>query len=111
MQKLPEALQPLAAYKQFILWILTERDGKQVKLPIDYRTAKVADAHDHGAWMDAQTAILTAQAYGENYGIGFVFTKADPFFFVDLDKCLNADNKTWSPVAMDILARLPSVFF
>lgn len=107
MQNLPEALQPLAAYKQFILWTLAEREGKQVKLPVDYRTAKVADAHDPGAWMDSTTAISTAQAYGENYGVGFVFTPNDPFFFVDLDKCLNADNTTWSPVAMDILARLP----
>jgi len=107
MQNLPEALQPLAAYKQFILWTLTVRDGKEVKLPIDYRTAKVADAHDPGAWLDASTAISTAQAYGENYDIGFVFTANDPFFFVDLDNCLNADNATWSPVAMDIIARLP----
>lgn len=107
MQNLPEALQPLAAYKQFILWTTADRGGKLVKLPVDYRTAKVADAHDPGAWMDAPTAISTSQAYGENYGVGFVFTPNDPFFFVDLDKCLNTDNTTWSTVAMDILARLP----
>lgn len=107
MQQLPEALQPLAAYKQFILWTTADRSGKLVKLPVDWRTAKVADAHDPGAWMDAATAVDTARAYGDNYGVGFVFTPNDPFFFVDLDKCLNADNATWSPVATDIMARLP----
>ena len=107
MLSIPEALQPLAAYKQFILWTLAERDGKQVKLPVDYRTALVADAHDPLAWMDAQTAVDTAKVFGAGYGVGFVFTKNDPFFFVDLDKCLNADNATWSNVATDIMARLP----
>ena len=83
MQKLPNALTPLAAYKQFILWTTATRDGKQVKLPVDYRTAEVADAHDPGAWMTADTALATVKGYGEGYGLGFVFTKDDPFFFVE----------------------------
>lgn len=107
MQQLPDALAPMAAYKQFILWKLAERDGKQVKLPVDYRTATVGDAHNPETWLDATTAIATAQQYGAGYGVGFVFTVNDPFFFVDLDKCLNPDGATWSPVAMDVLARLP----
>jgi len=107
MQQLPDALAQLAAYKQFILWTLAERDGKQVKLPVDYRSATVGDAHNPDIWLDAQTAIATAAQYGANYGVGFVFTVNDPFFFVDLDKCLNADNATWSPVAMEVLGLLP----
>ncbi|MBW1726011.1 MAG: hypothetical protein JRJ62_00240 [Deltaproteobacteria bacterium] len=107
MQTLPDAFKPLASCKQFILWILTERDGKQVKLPVDYRTAAVGDAHDPAMWMDGQTAIDTAKLYGDGYGVGFVFTRDDPFFFVDLDKCLEPDDATWSPVAMDIISMLP----
>lgn len=107
MQQLPDALGPLAAYKQFILWMLAERDGKQVKLPVDHRSASVGDAHNPDIWLDAATAIATAQHYGADYGVGFVFTVNDPFFFVDLDKCLNADNATWSPVAMEVLSLLP----
>jgi len=107
MHNLPESLRPLAAYKQFILWTIATRDGKQVKLPVDYRTAKVADAHDPKIWVDADAAVTAAAAYGVGYGVGFVFTEKDPFFFVDLDKCLNADNATWSSVAMDILHRFP----
>ena len=107
MQQLPEALAPLAAYKQFILWMLAEREGKQVKLPVDHRTASVGDAHNADIWLDANTAIATAAAYGPDYGVGFVFTVNDPFFFVDLDKCLEADNATWSSVATDVMARLP----
>jgi len=107
MQTLPDAYKSLSSYKQFILWILTERAGKQVKLPVDYRTASVGDAHDPAMWMDGQTAIDTAKLYGDGYGVGFVFTRDDPVFFVDLDKCLEPDDTTWSPVAMDIMSMLP----
>ncbi len=107
MQSLPDALIPLAAYKQFILWKLAERDGKQVKLPVDHRIAGVGDAHNPDIWLDSDAAIAAAAAYGPEYGVGFVFTPNDPFFFVDLDKCLEADNATWSPVAMDVMGLLP----
>jgi len=107
LSELPPALQPLAAYPQFILWKLTERNGKQVKLPVDYRTAQVTDAHNPKAWADANTIIQTAKLFGSDYGIGFVFTDNDPFVFIDIDNCLEADNKTWSPVAMDIVGMLP----
>jgi P4 family phage/plasmid primase-like protien len=100
-------LYAMAAYKQFILWMLAERNSKQVKLPVDHRTASVGDAHNADTWLDANTAIATAAAYGPEYGVGFVFTDNDPFFFADLDKCLEADGVTWSPVAVDIMARLP----
>ncbi len=53
MQQLPEALQPLAVYPQFILWKLAERNGKRVKLPIDYRTAAVGDAPVFTAAIDS----------------------------------------------------------
>ena len=99
-------LHAMAAYSQFILWMLAERNGKQVKLPVDHRTGLVADAHNTDAWTDADTAIEAANAYGAKYGVGFVFSANDPFFFVDLDKCLEADGKTWSPVAMDVMQRL-----
>lgn len=106
MQQLPEQLRPLAGYRQFILWKIAQRDSKTVKLPVDWRTAGVGDAHNPELWLDADTAINTAAAYGQGYGVGFVFTPNDPFFFVDIDKCLNADNATWSPVAMDLMTRL-----
>ena len=103
MTQLPEALKPLAAYKQFILWTITA-DGR--KLPIDCRTAKVCDAHDPDAWITADEAVAMSATYGDTYGVGFVFTVNDPFFFVDIDKCLNPDDTTWSPVATDLMARL-----
>ncbi|MBW2109793.1 MAG: hypothetical protein JRI36_14195, partial [Deltaproteobacteria bacterium] len=105
MQQLPDALAPFAAYRQFILWTTTERNGKLIKLPVNYRTAEVCDAHNSDAWTDSTTAINTANLYGEKYGVGFVFTRDDPFFFVDIDKCLEGDQ--WSDVANHLMNSLP----
>lgn len=102
MIQLPAALVPLAEYQQFILWTVT--DGK--KLPLDYRTMSTGNAHDPNIWLSSDEALSYAQAMGDGYGVGFVFTEADPFYFVDIDKCLNPDN-TWSQLAMDVMACLP----
>ncbi len=106
MQYLPDALLPLAEYPQFILWKTINRNGKLIKLPIDHRTVSVGDAHDPSLWMPAEIALITSSLYGGEYGVGFVFTKNDPFFFVDIDKCLNSDN-AWSDTALQVLGQLP----
>lgn len=106
MQQLPEPLQALAEYPQFILWKLADRNGKRVKLPIDYRTAQVGDAHNAAAWMSAEQALATLHGYGEGYGLGFVFTAADPFFFLDIDHCLEPDGRNWSALALGLCQRL-----
>lgn len=111
MQQLPEALAPLAAHRQFILWKLATRDGKPIKMPISPDTLrpfpKGSDwQNDPASTTDSETALSLASS-GAVDGVGFLFTKDDPFFFVDLDKCLNADGATWSQVALDVLALLP----
>jgi hypothetical protein len=112
MQNLPHAFAPLRAYQQFILWSLVTRDGKPAKLPISPHTLQSYQKgsnwqQDPAAWTDADTALSMAALAGPGYGVGFLFTAADPFFFVDLDNCLSPDGQSWSPVAMDILGRLP----
>lgn len=111
MQQLPDALAPLAAYRQFILYKLVPDGIKTKKLPVDHRTLQVflADQQwqqDPQAWTDAQNALSLVQMCGPDHGVGFFFTKDDPFYFVDIDKC-KQDDGTWSPVAMDVLAHLP----
>ena len=95
MQSLPEALQPFKAYNQFII--------HHNKTPISPATGLAHNPHDPAIWVDADTAIAMA-APGTGYGVGFVFTAADPFFFFDLDKCLQPDG-TWSQLALDMCAR------
>lgn len=102
MHQLPQALQALAAYPQFLLWTKTA-DG--TKLPISARTGRVCSAHDAAAWVDAQTACTTVAAWGAAYGLAFSFQASDDFFFVDIDKACNGVE--WSKTAQEILAMFP----
>lgn len=111
MQHLPQALAPLAAYKQFILYKLVWDEVKQKhnKIPLNPFTRapypKKSDwQKDPSQMSDFQTASANCI---QGHGIGFLFTPNDPFFFVDIDSCLNADGKTWSKLSLDILSALP----
>jgi hypothetical protein len=106
MESLPAALSALADYRQFIVCRHVPhptRPGRMEKIPVDWRSGQTADAHDPSIWLDAATAIETARAWGPSYAVGFAFTAADPFFFIDIDDC--AAPGGWSPVALDLCLR------
>lgn len=109
---LAPALQPLAAYRQFILCQLvpdTTRPGKTFKYPLHPGTLQRHDAHDPAAWLSHAEAAALVDAVGHLDGhplaVGFTITAADPFWFVDIDECLTPTG--WSPVAMQVAAMLP----
>ena len=98
-------------YAQFILYKLVPKpDGKTDKLPVDHRTLRVFLKGDD--WQQDSTATTTFEnaaallpRCGPKHGIGFFFKKEDPFFFLDIDNCLQ--DGRWSPTALDITTRLP----
>ena len=95
---LATALQPLSEYRQWITWqsIPDPQGGKPRKVPTDWRTGHAADAHDPAIWTDYATAV-------EHGRVGFVFTAADPFFFLDIDNAYR--DGQWSPLALDLCQR------
>lgn len=102
---LPNAFAPMLAYKQFLLWKSVPKDnGKTDKFPVDPNTMQVCNAHDPNTWVDGHTAC--AMAATTDMGVAFVFTANDPFFFLDIDNCLQSDG-TWSPLALELLGLLP----
>jgi hypothetical protein len=111
MDQLPNALAKLAEYNQFIVFKLApsnSREGKFDKFPIDPRTGRspvkgTGGAHDPSIWTDAQTAFVSAQQLGSNYGVGFVLTANDPFWFLDIDDCLLPNGSDWSPIAHELM--------
>jgi hypothetical protein len=108
MLHLPEALAPLAAHRQFIVYQLVPsatRAGKTDKKPCDHRTGQVARGTD--LHTDAATAIAAAARLGPGYGVGFEFLPSDPFWFLDIDNCLTQDGATWSPLATALISALP----
>lgn len=105
MRELPAALAAMGEYQQFIVYVTQPsktRPGKTDKFPVDFRTGSVSNAHDAAIWTDHATAIAAAATMGAAYGVGFVFTEADPFFFVDLDDAALEDGSGWKPHAIAI---------
>lgn len=103
---LPPALAAMQRYRQFIPYRLVAsatRPGKTDKLPISYLTGLYANAHDPAIWMEVDAAAAYADMMGTDYGVGFVFTAADPFFFIDIDNCV--ENGAWSPTAQALMQR------
>lgn len=102
MRVLPPALAPLGNFKQWVLWIARsdpKRPGKTNKFPINPQTGAVVTAHDPANWLtfnDAAALLDGAKATG----VGFVFTKDDPFFFIDIDDAF--DGKVWSQTATNL---------
>lgn len=111
MRELPAALAAMGAYRQFIIYVAVPsatKPGKTDKFPCDFRTGRVVSAHDAQYWTDANTAIAAAATYAPHgdYGVGFVFTDADPFWFLDIDNCALPDGSGWSAVAMALCQAL-----
>ena len=109
MQALPAPLVPLAAREQFVTWYARpkpDKPGKYDKIPCDWRTGEPCDAHNPDNWTSAAVALCIAPAHdrGHGSGAGFVFTADDPFFFLDIDNCLQPDG-TWSALAHELCRR------
>ena len=103
MDSLPTPLAPLAGYPQFIVWrsVPDPSANKPRKVPYDPSTLRACDPHDPRNWMPADSAISFASMLGDEYGVGFVFTAADPFWFLDIDHCL-VDGQ-WSATATGLV--------
>lgn len=100
---LPAPLAPLAAWPQFVAWRLewNEERGVWGKIPYSPITGRKASSTNPADWSTYEIARAYADSAGMA-GVGFVFTAADPFFFLDVDKAL--DNGHWSQVAQEACA-------
>ena len=84
----------LREYGQWIHWRYEKHGGRWTKVPLyTYGEAKVfyakASSTDPSTWAGFDGVALHAALLEDTQklGVGFVFSKADPFFFVDLDDC------------------------
>ncbi len=86
-------------------WGLPRPNGKHTKVPINPLTGKEADVTDSGTWASFSKASEAVERYG-HAGVGFVFTREDPYCGVDLDNCIASGEV--APWAMEIVEALDS---
>jgi len=101
--RMQHAPRGLAAYNQFISWRLIDRNGpKPDKVPCD-AYGNPCDPHAPANWVSWEVAA------SRPWGVGFVFTRDDPFFFLDFDSAL-IDGQ-WSMLVQQEIARFQGAYF
>ena len=112
-QALPPPIVPddLLPYRQWVCWKLEPdpaRPDKPRKVPYNPANGQRASSTDPTTWADHETALAAVGGY---HGIGFVFTEADPFVFVDLDDCKDQTRPSgWAEHAEQVHAALPGAW-
>lgn len=101
----------LQSFKQWVAWkAVPSVNGKFTKVPVDPKTGNNASTNNPSTWGTFEEAI---EHYNWNNGIGidgigFVFTRDDPFCGVDLDDCRDPNTGILEDWAVDILEQLNS---
>src|SRR5829696_4200660 len=114
IENIPEQL---TERPQWVCWRLEQRDGKLTKVPYTPGTERRASSTDLMTWGTFDEA-LAAYEFGRAIpvveegrrpyydGIGFVFSSADPFVGIDLDKCRDPEDGEITAWAQKILDRV-----
>lgn len=110
MQTLPAALSALGQYRQFVLYkLIPGEQGKFRKIPVNPFTRQAFQKGSN--WQQDPSQMTDFATASKNciqgYGVGFLFTPQDPFFFLDIDGCLNPDGQSWSDLALSLMNALP----
>jgi primase-polymerase (primpol)-like protein len=100
---------------QWVCWRYEERRGKLTKIPQTPSTSYPASSTDLMTWTTFEKALAAYEASDRRPsracdGIGFVFSSADPFAGIDLDKCRNPESGEIKPWAQEILDRVPGAY-
>jgi primase-polymerase (primpol)-like protein len=90
-------------------WIGVNRAGKMTKIPVTPETGEKASSTNPETWSTfAQAWLSYRKAKFGIMGIGYVFSTDDPFVGVDLDGCIDYENRRVKTWARDIVSELGS---
>ncbi len=94
---------------RWVNWEAVPRaDGRVGKVPINPHTPpRHASSTDPRTWAPFDLSVGVSVGSGGTYGIGFVFSRDDAIFGLDLDHCLTANSDTWSH---RVLERFPPTY-
>lgn len=96
---------------QFLIYKLVpgKKPGKMDKIPCcPYTMQFGVNPMDSSYHTDFNTAKMVADACGQEYGVGFVFTANDPYFFIDIDSAYNGQQ--WSQLSQTICSNFPGAY-
>lgn len=88
----------------WILWRSELREGKKTKVPYQIN-GEMAQSNNKRSWSTFPTAIKFFEKGGYD-GIGFMFSKDDPFIGIDIDHCVNEGALT--ELAEDVIETVQS---
>lgn len=96
----------LKQLNQWVLWRYELRGDKWTKVPHQARHPnQKAKADDPSTWANFEEAVA-AYSSGKADGIGFVFSKNDPYTGIDLDFCVEAFTGEIDPWALGVLEEM-----
>ncbi len=98
-------LEKLKDYDQWIVWKMI--DGR--KVPLNPRNLKGASSTSQRTWSSFNQALRVYQESEDLEGVGFVFSPNDPFFGIDIDKCVNEGGDV-NEVARVVLTKLSGTY-
>src|SRR3954452_21484848 len=99
--------QNIRDLRQWVCWRSEERDGKLTKIPCSPLTGRRASSTDPETWGGYPEALRAGKERGYA-GMAFVFTAADPFCGVDLDRCRDAETGEVEEWVREIIEELDS---
>lgn len=97
----------LRTCSQWVVWRLVLRDGHWTKVPYDPVAMRPARTNDPRTWRSFELALKRYERADAD-GVGFVFSRDDPYAGVDLDGCRDAQTGRIALWAASILAQLNS---
>ena len=107
----------LKSYPHWLVYRLVDkkkpdpkRPWKKDKLPYNARTGNLASVDNPATWVPYHTAVAAFMA-GDYAGVGFVFSKDDPFAGIDLDNCRDPETNIIEDWARDIMDRFPGWYW
>ncbi|MFK4316007.1 MULTISPECIES: phage/plasmid primase, P4 family [unclassified Bacillus (in: firmicutes)] len=88
----------------WVLWRAEVRNGKSTKVPYQLN-GSMAQSNNRNTWANFEE-VLEVYQQGRYNGIGFMFSKDDPFIGIDIDHCVQEGKFT--DLAEDIMNTVPS---
>jgi hypothetical protein len=82
----------LRSWRQWVVWRFEHVNGKLTKVPYTPNTIRHARTNDANTWCAFDVCVAAVRAKQWD-GIGFVFTRDDPYCFIDLDAPKDANGQ------------------